>query len=87
MRVSKRMRLIARVLGYKCCVTCKFFNSKFRECEHPKVGRNFPAFFFDLRHSRENRKPTLFEEAISIGCACSFWEGLKVEDLKRRKKK
>jgi len=86
-RITKRMRLIARVLGYRCCLTCKFFNPKVKQCEHPEISKEpyFPSYFFDLRHWREDKGLPLLERVKDIGSECTRWKGFKEEDLRRRK--
>lgn len=83
MRISKKMRLIARVLGKRCCITCRFFNPKTNVCKKSKYG--YPSYFFDLRRWKEE-SGTKFEKIVRIGRTCSEWEGFRLEDLYRRKK-
>jgi len=79
MKVTKKERIVLRVLGYRCCVTCEFFDSQTNTCNFEK--RWLLENIFDLRKNRELRlrKKTRIERLALIGSACPYWRGFKLE--------
>ncbi len=79
MKVTQKERMILRILGFRCCVTCKHFNSKSNICEYePYIVLES---VFDLRENKwlRKRQKTRVERLISIGSACEYWKGFKLE--------
>jgi len=87
MRVSRRERVILRMLGYKCCVTCRYFDDETRECKAPIEDINTDLSpLFDLRKNIWLRK--LFKDRLKrilyIGSGCPYWKGLRRDFLSKR---
>jgi len=85
MRVTKRERILLRILGYRCCVTCEHFNSKTNSCDYePCVLEGL----FDLRKNKwlRQRKKTRIDRLTCIGSACDFWKGFKICKEEKKEK-
>ena len=89
MRVSRKEKVILRMLGYKCCATCKYFDDKTRECKAPIEDINADLSpLFDLRRNIYLRN--LFEDRLKrilyIGSGCPYWKGLGRNFLPKKKR-
>lgn len=87
MRVTEKERIILRVLGIRCCPTCKYFDSETNRCRLEEDSPLPEIFDLRINHWLRNRFEDNYKRLTFIGSGCSNWKGFQLEDLRRRKKR
>jgi len=90
MRVSKRERVILRMLGYRCCATCRYFDSENLKCKASiEDFEGDLSSLFDLRRNiwlRDFVKDRL-KRILYIGSGCPYWKGLGRDSLSKKRRR
>ena len=75
MKITQKQRIVLKILGYRCCLTCKYFNRKYNYCSI--FNSSSFSDLFDLRKNPPLEGESKLEKLLRIGSKCPSWKAFE----------